>query len=51
MKCILNKGTGAVERVSDDKAAYDVRTGVWAYVSKGMWKAYRKSMIFIPAAR
>ena len=41
MKCIKNKETGKVKRVSDLKAMKSVINGPWTYVPKHLWKAHR----------
>jgi hypothetical protein len=37
MKCIKNKKTGDIQRVTD-KEAYNMVGNTWSYVSKSEWK-------------
>lgn len=39
MKCIRDKSTDTIRRVSDEKAAELVAKGPWKYTSKGAWKS------------
>tara|TARA_R110002110_G_scaffold134112_3_gene317139 strand:+ start:744 stop:899 length:156 start_codon:yes stop_codon:yes gene_type:complete len=41
VKCIKNKETGEVKRISDLKAMKSVIDGPWIYVPKHLWKAQR----------
>jgi len=41
MKCIRNKESGEIRRVSDLKAMQLVINGPWRYEKKSAWKAQR----------
>lgn len=38
MKCIQNKTTDEIVRVSNERASQLVETKAWAYTSKSKWK-------------
>jgi hypothetical protein len=37
MKCVQNKKTGEIKRVSDEQASFMTNSG-WHYTSKSKWK-------------
>jgi hypothetical protein len=43
MKCIKNKKTGEIERVTD-KEAYNKVGSAWSYVAKTEWKAVTRKV-------
>lgn len=43
MKCIRNKDTGEVRRVTEVEAVNKVISGPWVYERKSAWKAQRRA--------
>ena len=38
MKCVMNNQTTEIKRVDDNMAERLVKSGVWQFVPKSMWK-------------
>lgn len=50
-KCIMNKSDGYIERVSDEHAHSDVKTGDFKYVPKSEWKKQRQTFEEVKSKR